>query len=134
VKGIALAAATMLMVACVAPVELKVGDWTASCVGVATADCQGIASLFINNLASSGASVLRDSGGRISIVQRPDCPAVPAYNDGRVCWQASASVPSGRVCMVVARQNEGPFGFGQVGGDDMAGRAGPPPDGWPTCR
>lgn len=134
-KGIALAAATMLVAGCMAPVEVRVGDWTASCVGVSAADCQGIAALFINNLAWSGTSVLRDSGGRLSIAQRPDCPSVPDYDDGSVCWQASAAVPTGRVCMVVARQNiESPFGFGQVGGDDMTDRAGGPPEGWPTCR
>ena len=133
-KAIALAAALTLEAACIAPVEVKVGDWTASCLGVSRSDCTGIAALFINNLAWSGASVLRDSGGRVSIAPRPDCPAVPPDDDGSVCWQASAVVPTGRVCMVVARRADaGSFGFGQVGGDDMTGRMGPPPE-WPPCR
>lgn len=135
VKGIALAAATMLAAACIAPVEVRVGDWTATCVGVWPADCTGIAAVFVNNLAWSGESVLRDSGGRVSIAPRPDCPVVPEWADGGVCWQASASVPTGRVCMVVARQNvQDAFGFGQVGGDDLTGRLGGPPPGWPTCK
>ena len=133
-KQIAVAALAMLVAACVAPVNVKVGDWTASCVGVSPTDCEGIAALFVNNLAWSGASVLRDSGGNVSIAPRPDCPAVPDYADSSVCWQATALVPGGRVCMVVARQKMGPFGFGQVGGDEMAGSAAGPPPGWSTCK
>ncbi len=116
---------------------VRVGDWSASCDGVSVADCQGVASLFVNNLAWSGTEVLRDSGGKLSVTPRPHCPAVPSYIDASFCWQATASRPSGSVCMVIARQADpakAGFDFGQVGGDDMAGQAVGPPSGWPACQ
>jgi hypothetical protein len=131
-----LAAAALVLAACSAPVTVKVGDWAASCDGVPTGDCQGVAALFINNLAWSGASVLRESGGKLSVEPRPSCPAVPEWADPSFCWQATARVSSGTVCMVVARQANPASTwerFGQVGGDDMTGRLGGPPAGWPTC-
>lgn len=91
----------------------------------------------MNNLAWSAAAVLRESGGKVSVTPRHDCPAVADYIDASFCWQASATRPSGPVCMVIARQADpakAGSDFGQVGGDDMAGRAGGPPEGWPTCE
>jgi hypothetical protein len=137
VNRIALAAAAVLLAACIAPVQVKVGDWTASCIGVSQTDCEGIASLFINNLARSWKSVFDESGGRVSVEPRPDCPAIPEWADGSFCWEAEARVSTGAVCMVVARQMDpvkAGAGFGQVGGDEMTGRAGGPPEGWPTCE
>jgi hypothetical protein len=113
---------------------LQVGDWSAGCDGVGPDDCQGVAALFVNNLARSQQSVFEQSGGTLSVEPRPDCPIVPDWADPGFCWQASALVPSGSICMVIARQGPSrPDGFGQVGGDDMAGLAGGPPEGWPRC-
>jgi hypothetical protein len=128
--------AALLLAACVAPVTLKVGDWTASCRGVPADDCQGVAGLFINNLAWSGAWVLLESGGRLSVEPRPLCPAVPEWADPSFCWQATAKVSTGTVCMVVARQSDPATAgsrFGQVGGDVMTGLGGGPPVVRPTC-
>jgi hypothetical protein len=92
-----LAATVLVLAACSAPVTVKIGDWTASCDGVPAGDCQGVAALFINNLARSGASVLRESGAKLSVEPRPSCPAVPEWADPSFCWQASARVSSGTV-------------------------------------
>ena len=113
---------------------VKVGEWSASCKGVVTGDCAGVAALFVNNLARNWESVFDQSGGMLSVEPRPDCPAVPDWADPAFCWQATALVPSGQICMVVARQTvSGSFGFGQVGGDDLTGLVGGPPKGWPFC-
>jgi hypothetical protein len=120
---------------------VRVGDWSASCDGVSLADCQGVAALFVNNLAWSGKAVLRDSGGKLSVTPRPECPTVPSYIDASFCWQATASLPSGSVCMVIAKQADPAKAgndFGQVGGDEMAGLAGGPPcppvSSWQSCH
>ena len=129
-------AAALLLAACSTSDSVKVGDWTASCEGVPADDCEGIAGLFINNLAWSGASVLRESGGKLSVAPRRSCPAVPEWADPSFCWQATARISTGTVCMVVARQSDPAVAgsrFGQIGGDDMTGRFGGPPVGWPTC-
>lgn len=116
-----------------APV-VQVGEWSAECFGVGADDCQGVAALFVNNLARSQQWVLEQSGGALSVDPRPDCPPVPGWADPGFCWQATALVSGGSICMVIARQGPSrPVGFGQVGGDDMTGRAGDPPEGWPTC-
>jgi hypothetical protein len=113
---------------------VTVGEWSARCEGVGSGDCEGVAALFVNNLARSWKSVFDQSGGMLSVEPRPDCPAVPDWADPSFCWQASALVWSGPICMVVARQTiSRPLGFGQVGGDEMTGRAGHPATGWPTC-
>jgi hypothetical protein len=114
---------------------VKVGEWSAKCERVGTGDCEGVAALFVNNLARSGKSVFDQSDGIVSVEPRPECPALPDWADPAFCWQATAVVPSGPICMVVARQTvSGSLGFGQVGGDDLTGLAGGPPKGWPTCR
>lgn len=116
-----------------APV-VQVGDWSASCHRVGADDCQGVAALFVNNLARSQQSIFEQSGGMLTVEPRPVCPTVPAWADPESCWQATALASGVSVCMVIARQGPSrPIGFGQVGGDDLTGRAGGPPDGWPTC-
>ncbi|MFN8622913.1 MAG: hypothetical protein U0869_19420 [Chloroflexota bacterium] len=117
-----------------AVLTLRLGDWTARCVEVPETDCRGAAGLFINNLARSWQSVLDDTGGRITVVPRPTCPRVPDWADPSFCWQVSAEVPDAPVCMVVARQDppRDGGGFGQVGGDDLTGRAAVPSP-WPGC-
>ena len=114
--------------------SVKIGDWSADCDGVATDDCEGVAALFVNNLARSWHWVFDQSGGTLSVEPRPQCPTLPDWADGGYCWQVTASVRSGSICMVVARQTRTlPLGFGQVGGDEMTGRAGGPAKGEPTC-
>ena len=123
----------VLLGACATATPVKVGEWSAICEGVGTGDCEGVAALFVNNLAWSGKSVFDQSGGIVSVTPRPECPAVPDYADPAFCWQATALVPSGPICMVVARLTvAGPRGFGQAGGDDLTGRAIGPPN-WPIC-
>lgn len=81
--------------------------------------------------------MLRESGGKLSVEPRRICPAVPKWADSSFCWQATTKISTGTVCMVVARQSDPATAgsrFGQVGGDDMTGRAGGPPVGWPTCN
>lgn len=116
------------------PPALKVGDWSVTCDGVPADDCAGVAALYVGNLARSWKSVFDESGGTLVVEPRPDCPAAPGQEPSRGCWEASASVSDGSVCMVIARQpTSRPPGFGQVGGDAMSGRAGDPPRGWLTC-
>jgi hypothetical protein len=116
----------------VAP-AVAVGEWSATCDGVEVGDCEGVAALFVNNLARGWRSVFDQSGGKVSVEPRPVCPAVPDWADPHFCWQATASVSSGPICMVIARQAVARYaGFGQVGGDAI-GRAARPPSGWPTC-
>lgn len=110
--------------------------WTATCSDVAADECQGVAALFANNLARSWKSVFDESGGRIRVASRSACPAVPDWADPSRCWQATAQVAAGPICMVIARwpKAEGAVStFGQVGGDEMAGPAGPAGR-WPTCE
>ena len=120
-----------------AGLELRVGDWTATCSDVPEDECQGVAALFANNLARSWMVVFEASGGRIEVTNRSACPALlPDWADPASCWQATAGTEPGQVCMVIGRwpRPEGAaLRFGQVGGDDMAGRAGAPPSGWPAC-
>jgi hypothetical protein len=111
--------------------------WTAACSAVQSDDCEGVAKLFVDNLARSLNGVFDASGGRIVVQTRAACPAsLPDWADGSSCWQATAPASTGDVCMVIARhlKAEGAVSsFGQVGGDEMTGRAGGPPSGWPVC-
>lgn len=104
---------------------MQAGAWTAACEGVPADDCEGVATLFIHNLARNGQRVLEESGGRLVVEARLGCPKVPDWADPGTCWQASEEVSDGTVCMVVARQSppRTSTGFGQVGGDDLTGRA-----------
>lgn len=100
--------------------------WTPVCAGVPYADCHGVAAVFVNNLARNGSWVLEQSGGIVTVTPRPVCPPFDGSQDPTFCWQASAAITDGSVCMVVARQTEAVMGFwwfGQVGGDEMAGPA-----------
>ena len=116
---------------------VRFNGWTATCSGVAADDCQGVAALFANNLARSWKAAFDASRGRIVVQARTACPAsLPDWADAASCWQATAPAATGDVCMVIARHPaaEGAVPtFGQVGGDDMTGRAGGPPSGWPVC-
>jgi hypothetical protein len=117
--------------------EIGFDDWTASCHGVPTVICRGVAGLFVNNLARNGQRVLTESEGWIDVTGPRDCPAVPDWADPSRCWQATAQVDAGPICMVIAGQkrvNVGYGAFGQVGGAEMAGRGGGPPSGWPVCE
>ncbi len=113
---------------------VQVGRWDARCDGVDATECQGVAALFVNNLAWSGDSVFELSGGTVTVQRRLECPVVPHWADPSSCWQATALVPDGPVCMVVGRRTDvTPPAYGQVGGSDLTGRAGGLPKGWPTC-
>ncbi|MEO5964130.1 MAG: hypothetical protein ABIR11_01600 [Candidatus Limnocylindrales bacterium] len=96
-----------------------------------------IGQLFVNNLARNWKGVLDESGGKIVVKARATCPAsLPDWADNSTCWQATAPAATGDVCMVIARQPKAESAvstFGQVGGDDMTGRAGGPPSGLPAC-
>ena len=116
---------------------VRFDDWTATCSEVAADECQGVAALFANNLAFNWKWVQGESGGRIAVGTRSACSGVPAWADPSECWQATAVVAAGPICMVIARwpKVEGAVAtFGQVGGDDMAGDVGGPPPGWQSCE
>jgi hypothetical protein len=115
-------------------VQRELEGWQVTCVDVEFVDCHGVAALFVNNLAWNTGWVLDQSGGMVTVAARRDCPALEHF-DATSCWQARAPIEVGDVCMVVARQLPEiawKFGFGQVGGDDLTGRLGPPPN-WPLC-
>lgn len=114
--------------------SVVVGDWSAKCERVEPSDCEGVALLFVNNLARGWQAVFDQSGGVLTVAARADCPAAPDWAVPDVCWQATAVMTDGPICMVVARQLQpAEIGFGQVGGDDMSGRLGGPPVEWPRC-
>jgi hypothetical protein len=106
--------------------------WTPVCGDVPFLDCYGVAALFANNLARNWQWVQAQSGGVVTVRPRPACPDFGDISGGMqdpsFCWQATASVDGGHVCMVIARQIQPAMGFefGQVGGDEMAGLAVPP--------
>ncbi len=113
---------------------VAVGQWSVRCDGIDATECQGVAALFVNNLAWSGDSVFELSGGTVTVQRRLECPVVPHWADPSSCWQATALVPDGPVCMVVGRRTDvTPPAYGQVGGSDLTGRAGGLPKGWPNC-
>lgn len=100
--------------------------WLPTCSDVPEPACSGVAALFVLNLARNWRRVQVDSGGVITVTARPECPPMPDWAVPGACWQASAETLHGRICMIVAEQ--GPsvpvssrFGYGQVGGDNMAG-------------
>jgi hypothetical protein len=106
---------------------VAVNDWVVACDRVSRDDCRRIAGVFVYNLARSQQRVHDESGGRLTVAPQSGRPFL---------WQASAATSSGTICMVIAHMGStvnGAFGFGQVGGDDMSGRAGPPPTGWAGC-
>jgi hypothetical protein len=109
-----------------------------TCRDVPKDECQKVGALFVNNLARSWKRVFDASSGKIEVTNRSACPAVlPDWADPAPCWQAIAQAEPAPVCMVIARWQtaEGTaLTFGQVGGDEMAGRAGGPPSGWPFCE
>jgi hypothetical protein len=114
---------------------VEVGEWVATCVDVAVPKCKGVAQLFVNNLAWNGSQVFAESGGRVTVTPRPQCPPMADYNDASFCWQARASITDREVCMVIAHHKDwvpGHLRYGQVGGDDMTSRAIPIPD-YPPC-
>jgi len=96
-------AAALLIAACTSSFTVEVGDWTAICTGVSAADCEGVAGLFINNLARNSSWVQSENGGKVSVEPRRSCPKVPDWADPTSCWQATANVSAGAVCMVIAR-------------------------------
>ncbi len=118
------------------------GDsWVADCDFVKEDKCRGAAETFVDNLSRSNRAVRESSGGEISIERRSACPKMPRGFIRSACWQATAEGPDGPVCMVLAKMSKGfieksgsELGFGQVGGDLLAGLAGDPPKGWPTCE
>jgi hypothetical protein len=112
-------------------VQRELEGWQVTCLDVEFVDCHGVAALFANNLARNWQWVQEQSGGVVTVMPRPACPdfgdTFGATQDPSFCWQASATVADGQVCMVVARQTHPVMGFefGQVGGDEMAGLAVP---------
>jgi hypothetical protein len=115
-------------------ITVDVGERSARCDGVGATECRRVAALFVNTLAWSGDSVFEQSGGNVTVKSRPECPILPHWADPSTCWQATAVVPDRAVCMVVGRRTDvSPPAYGQVGGDDLTGRAGGPPKGWPTA-
>jgi len=107
--------------------------WTVMCSGTSDADCDGAVGLFANNLARSWQTILDESGDRLTVEPR----ACPTFNGltARQCWDVTAVRPRGPFCMVVANDANDPRypDYFQIGGQDGAGRAGGPPDGWPMC-
>lgn len=107
--------------------------WTVMCKATSDADCDGAVGLFANNLARSWEMILDESGGHLTVESR----ACPTFNGltARLCWDVTAVRSSGPFCMVVAHDANDPRypDYFQIGGQDGAGRAGGPPDGWPMC-
>lgn len=139
VKLLAAAASALLTVSGCAPhAAVQFDGWTAFCSSLEEQECEGIAQLFVNNLAWDEAAIHRESGGRIVVEPRSACPgSLPEWADRSSCWQAFAHASMGEVCMVIARHEKAQGAvstFGQVGGDEMTGRAGGPATGWPVCE
>jgi hypothetical protein len=117
------------------PRVITTGDatWTVMCDATSDADCDGAVGLFANNLARSWKAILKESGGRLAIEPR-SCPTFNGLT-ARLCWDVTAMRLSGPFCMVVAHDaNDHRYpDYFQIGGQDGAGRAGGPPEGWPMC-
>lgn len=107
--------------------------WAVTCGATSDSDCDGAVELFANNLARSGQQIFDDSGGRLGVMPR-DCPTRNGLT-ARRCWDVTAILPSGPLCMVVAHGATDPRypAYFQIGGQDAAGRGGSPPDDWPLC-
>ena len=101
--------AVAVLVAGCAQLSITVDGWAVSCGVVDPAVCRGVAGLALNNLARDRPS------GPLSVVDRPVCPAVPDWADGRRCWQVDIPVGGDSVCMVVAIRYDGRYA--QVAGD-----------------
>jgi len=108
--------------------------WTAACGGVSDRDCDGAVGLFSNNLARSWQMVFDQSAGRLTVEPRM-CPTFHGLT-ARQCWDVTAVLSAGPMCMVVANGANDPRypDYFQIGGQDGAGRAGGPPPGWPMCN
>jgi hypothetical protein len=108
--------------------------WRVACRGTSDKDCDGAVGLFANNLARSWQMVVDESGGRLTVVPR-SCPTFDGLT-ARQCWDVTAVLSSGPMCMVVANGANDPRypDYFQIGGQDGAGRAGGPPKGWPMCE
>lgn len=108
--------------------------WTVACGGASDMDCDGAIGLFANNLAWSWRMVLDQSGGRLTVEPRA-CPTFDGLT-ARQCWDVTAVLSNGPMCMVVANGANDPRypDYFEIGGQDGAGRAGGPPKGWPMCQ
>ena len=115
-------------------VTIAVGAWVATCHDVSLLDCDGVARVFVANLAGREPAYLEASGGEVAVVTRPDCVLGGApWTQRWTCWEASAPVHDGRVCMVIASYVGG-SSFAQVGGHDVRGESRAHGPGWPMCR
>lgn len=108
--------------------------WTVACGGISDKDCDGAVGLFANNLARSWQMVLDQSAGRLTVEPRM-CPTFNGLT-ARQCWDVTAVLSTGSMCMVVANGANDPRypDYFEIGGQDGAGRAGGPPKGWPMCN
>jgi hypothetical protein len=108
--------------------------WTVACGGASDADCDGAVGLFANNLAGSWQGVHSQSGGRLTVEPRM-CPTFDGLT-ARQCWDVTAVLSSGPMCMVVAHGANDPRypDYFEIGGQDGADRAMGPPKGWPMCQ
>jgi hypothetical protein len=108
--------------------------WTVACGGTSDQDCDGAVGLFANNLAWSWQMVIDQSGGRLTVEPRM-CPTFDGLT-ARQCWDVTAVLSSGPMCMVVAHGANDPRypDYFEIGGQDGAGRAVGPPKGWPMCE
>jgi hypothetical protein len=97
--------------------------WTAACRSTSDADCDGAVGLFSNNLARSWQWVHKDSGGQLTVEPRA-CPTTAGGLTARSCWDVTAAVPNGPICMVVANGANDPRypAYFQIGGDDETGQ------------
>jgi len=108
--------------------------WTVACGGISDKDCDGAVGLFANNLARSWQMVLDQSGGRLTVESRI-CPTFDGLT-ARQCWDVTAVLSSGPMCMVVANGANDPRypDYFEIGGQDGAGRVRGSPKGWPMCN
>jgi hypothetical protein len=108
--------------------------WAVACGGIADEDCDGAVGLFTNNLARSWQMVRDQSAGRLTVEPR----ACPTFNGltARQCWDVTAVLSTGSMCMVVANGANDPRypDYFEIGGQDGTGRGGGPPTGWPMCN
>jgi hypothetical protein len=129
----ALVVAALVLIAACTPVTMTVHGWSVTCVDTPSAECEGVAAVFINNLARNQDEIREKSGARLRVEPHQACSGSSEWPSGSSCWQATAAVTDGLVCMVIAQRLSGsgtPAGFGQVGGDNLSlpgnPRSGPP--------
>lgn len=115
-------------------VTTGLATWTVACGGTSDKDCDGAVELFANNLARSWQMVLDQSGGRLTVEPRK-CPTFNGLT-AHQCWDVTAVLSTGPMCMVVANGANDPRyqGYFEIGGQDGTGRAGGPRKGWPMCN